>query len=124
MVTATSVITIVQSQSSRRTEVMDPSPPATLGADVSILPAVTSAGHAAAYRGDVRHEKLRVAVPPSECDGQCGSWHFPCSSKNPLDKEHVPRSRFLGFAHVLIGKPVPTFPGHALIARQQWQQAR
>ena len=24
------------------------------------------------------------------------------------------RSRFLGFAQVLIGNPVPTFPGHAL----------
>jgi hypothetical protein len=24
------------------------------------------------------------------------------------------RSRFFDFAHVLIGKPVPTFPGHAL----------
>jgi hypothetical protein len=23
------------------------------------------------------------------------------------------RARFLDFAHVLIGKPVPTFPGHA-----------
>src|SRR5215510_12936249 len=27
------------------------------------------------------------------------------------------RSRFLSFAHVLIGKPVPTFPGHALMAK-------
>src|SRR3954470_7421746 len=27
------------------------------------------------------------------------------------------RSRFVGFAHVLIGKPVPTFPGHALMAK-------
>src|SRR6478735_7546344 len=26
-------------------------------------------------------------------------------------------SRFLSFAHVLIGKPVPTFPGHALMAK-------
>ena len=26
------------------------------------------------------------------------------------------RSRFLDFAHVLFGKPVPTFPGHALAA--------
>src|SRR5262245_24357120 len=26
------------------------------------------------------------------------------------------RSRFFDFAHVLIGKPVPTFPGHALAA--------
>ena len=25
------------------------------------------------------------------------------------------RSRFFDFAHVLIGKPVPTFPGHALM---------
>src|SRR4029077_17644301 len=27
------------------------------------------------------------------------------------------RSRFLSFAHVLVGKPVPTFPGHALMAK-------
>src|SRR3954470_6371255 len=27
------------------------------------------------------------------------------------------RSRFLNYAHVLIGKPVPTFPGHALMAK-------
>jgi hypothetical protein len=26
------------------------------------------------------------------------------------------RSRFLDFAHVLFGQPVPTFPGHALAA--------
>src|SRR5262245_15711101 len=25
------------------------------------------------------------------------------------------RSKFLDLAHVLIGKPVPTFPGHALV---------
>src|SRR5262245_40878116 len=29
------------------------------------------------------------------------------------------RSRFLGLAHVLIGKPVPTFPGHALSRRHR-----
>jgi hypothetical protein len=28
------------------------------------------------------------------------------------------RSRFLDFAHVLIRKPVPTFPGHAPMQRE------
>jgi hypothetical protein len=27
------------------------------------------------------------------------------------------RTRFFDFAHVLIGKPVPTFPEHALVRR-------
>jgi hypothetical protein len=31
-----------------------------------------------------------------------------------LPRRIAERSRFLGFAHVLIGKPVPAFPGHAL----------
>src|SRR5262247_4372251 len=32
-------------------------------------------------------------------------------------KTCVARSRFLSFVHVLIGKPVPSFPGHALMAK-------
>jgi hypothetical protein len=34
------------------------------------------------------------------------------------------RSRFSNFAHVLIGKPVPTFPGHALILRMSLSENR
>ena len=32
------------------------------------------------------------------------------------------RCRFLGFAHVLVGKPVPTFPGHAPVGRLKDQR--
>src|SRR5262245_65653980 len=34
------------------------------------------------------------------------------------------RSRFLGFAHVLIGKPVRTFPGHAPMIMCGWPAPR
>src|SRR5262245_45835346 len=34
------------------------------------------------------------------------------------------RSRFFSFAHVLIGKPVPTFPGHALLLRMSLSENR
>src|SRR5262249_12553551 len=51
---------------------------------------------------------------PSGCDSQCGPWHFRAVQK-PAGQGRCPALRFLGFAHVLIGKPVPTFPGHALM---------
>jgi hypothetical protein len=33
------------------------------------------------------------------------------------------RSKFVDFAHVLIGKPVPTFPGHALASANRFRPA-